>query len=135
MRMATAFYKSLSCLVLLFAMPLIPASGQVNPGATHHQTLQPGVTNLITDGHGSLPRDAQYGISAAVGRHSSIYHAKRLRKGFELVSPKQRLAVVFQTSGIEVRDGNNVWSLSPPEFGYGSHLRVVDEALVNAHAN
>lgn len=93
-------------------------------------TDQRGSTSLS-----NLPVAAQASISAALGRDKSQYHLRAAGRGFEAITPPQRLDTRFTAQGVEVSSGTLRWSMALQGYGYGEALKAVQAVTPKANLN
>jgi hypothetical protein len=83
----------------------------------------------------NLPTDLQSGLSAALGRDASTYHAQSVHDGFNAANPRQKLSIHFNSTGVEVRTGNASWQMAVRGYGYGEAIQNVCAAVPEANRN
>jgi hypothetical protein len=83
----------------------------------------------------SLPVAAQASISAALGREKSQYHLRAAGRGFEAITPLQRLDTRFTAQGVEVSSGTVRWSMALQGYGYGEALKAVEVVTPEGNLN
>jgi uncharacterized protein (DUF2345 family) len=83
----------------------------------------PSAVPLSEDGEraeSSLPIEAQYAVSAAIGRDDSRYHAVNTATGVELENPAQGVRLVLGRDGATLEADAFVWQMGLVSWGYGN---------------
>jgi trimeric autotransporter adhesin len=105
--------------------------------ASHSSTPPPSESPGLSTHNGlsALPLAAQGPVSAALGVANPAYMVKASGTGFQGVSPRQRLGVRFESSGVLVDSGTLRAGLSLRAVGYGGSRQAVGDARPSASAN
>src|SRR5438067_1524192 len=118
-------------IVLGYALSQVLTAGHPSVAALerHHRLARPAA------GLSSLPPDAQWPISAALGADDPAYHIRASRDGFQATNPAQRFRESFARSGVVVGAGSGQLSLSLRAVGYGDSLAALPVGHLRASAN
>ena len=85
-------------------------------------------------GLSSLPAEAQWNISAALGRDQPAYHAQREGEGWRLDNPKHGLRADFTAEGVEVRRVRPVSGCDSPGWVVGRGIEAPSPGTPEAKA-
>ena len=83
----------------------------------------------------SLPIEAQYAISAAIGQDVPAYHAARSDGGFLLRNQAHGLRVTFNEGGVSLHADATLWRMDLCAWGYGEAVAAVGDGDVSANEN
>jgi len=83
----------------------------------------------------NLPAEMRSGLSAALGKDTSSYHAQAAGDGLDAANPRQDLAFHFNAEGVEVRSGTAHWQMAVRGYGYGEAIQNVSAAAPSANQN
>jgi len=115
---------SMTLIVLAVAVVTTCAQTQTRVPA-QHVVLRPS----------NLPTDLQSGLSAALGRDASTYHAHAEHDGFDAANPRQKLTIHFNSEGVEVSSGTAHWQMAVRGYGYGKAIQKVCAAVPETNRN
>ncbi len=89
----------------------------------------------VPAGLSSLPPDAQWSISAALGRDQRAYHAEREGETWRLDNARHGLRAGFTAEGVEVQSGAARFELRLTGLGRGARVEAPSPATPEAKAN
>lgn len=77
----------------------------------------------------------QSGISASLGREDARYQATPANGGYYVNNPGQRLSAEFTPAGARIANDAASWQMNLRSYGYGTDLRDVGSASIEAKEN
>ncbi|MDG3006789.1 Ig-like domain repeat protein [Paludisphaera mucosa] len=108
---------------------LAPASGV---GAS---ALAPALVSNASRISATLPIEAQYAASEAMGREDSSYATTAVASGFVANNATNGYTATLDASGLYLAAGADAWSLAVQGIGYGGTLHPLGAAATTATAN
>ena len=111
--------------------PRVPRAGEQSRPARAAAGHQP----CAAPGLGSLPVEAQAGLSAALGQDLPAYQAQAIAGGFEMRNSSRKLSAAFTPASATFQVGSASWGMAFAGYGYGDSLRPAGRVVPAAKAN